>query len=399
MQIVFIDGKNQVFRNYHTGKFLSRADGHPTGAIYGCLNNSMLALARRLPDASFVWIWEGIGETWRHRMMSQLPQLDSNNFPEVEIPENGEEEYDWYNANKVFSSSMINNSLEFLGVYKQPTKRKKPKTQGYKANRHPPVSLTTENKRKDKSKYPEDDKSRALIQMPILRLILETSGFRQFEVQGLEGDDLLAMLVRHAIHLDKDVECIILSGDRDYYQLLRYPQVKITNGLREGNINWITPEKVLNDFGVSPKDWTKYRAFTGDSCDNIPHVHKLGPKTALKMLAAGFNPSDASYRHIPKDAQEKFAKLFHPYGIARMWPAVYGNYKLCKLVTQPDDELLSEEVKEKLSHVFNKLTSIRKFQKRESCRTTENYRKMSFLLGQYELTSILAQRDLFWSIP
>lgn len=384
---IFVDGKNQLYRCYHTGKLLTRADGHPTGALYGCLSHSMLSLARRIPDASFIWVWEGIGETWRHRMMSQLPQLDSH------LPSLVEETDEPEDLGKSFQAGMVNQSLEFLGVYKQKTRRKKPKVQGYKAQRkYEPLF----DKKKDK--YPVDDRSRALIQMPILRLILQTIGIRQFEVQGLEGDDLLAMLVRHAIHLDKDAEIAILSGDRDYYQLLRYPQVKITTGLKEGKINWITSEKVKAEYGVAPKDWTKFRAFTGDSSDNIPHLSGVGSKVALKMLEAGFDPSDASYRHIPVEAQQKFARHFQPYGIQRMWPAVYGNYKLCRLVTQPDDELLSTEVKEKLGPIFDKITSLRKFERRESCKTPENYRKMSFLLGQYELSSILAQRDLLWEI-
>lgn len=387
MSLVFIDARNQLHRCYHTGKHLTRADGFPTGAVYGCLNHSLLAIARRIPDASFVWVWDGVGDTWRHRMMAQLPQLDSTQFPDTE------DEEDEPLGQASFSSN-ISSSLQFIGVYNQPTRRKKSKIQGYKAQRHRGSTASSQ-----KSKYPIDDRSRALIQMPILRLILEASGFRQFEVEGLEADDLLAMLTIKAMELDSEEEIIILSGDRDYYQLLKYDNVKLTTGLKEGKIKWVTTDDVKNIYGIDPKDWTKYRAFTGDASDNIPHLHKVGSKTALKMLADGLDPSNPDYHHIDVDAREVYARYFQPQGIKTLWPAVFGNWKLCEFVIDPESSLLSEAVQEKLHHIFGHLTSIKKFRRRSSCLTHENYRKVSFLMGQYELNSILAQMDQFWQIP
>lgn len=390
-QIVLVDGKNQLYRNHYTATAFTREDGHPTGAIHGCIKNSVMAISRRLPDASFVWVWDGLGETWRHRMMSNLPVLNTDEFDE----ENNDEVMD-------FQTQMVRTSMQFLGSFKQPTRRKKPKTQGYKANRahykNPPAEISGAKSTK-KDKYPTDERQRALIQIPILRMILEGSGIRNFEVQGLECDDLLAMLAKRIIELDSEAEVIIMSGDRDYYQMLKYhPQVKIIKGLKDGAVNWVTPEHVYAEYGIKVKHWTKYRALTGDSVDNIPHLWKVGPATSKKMLADGIDPSDASWRHIPTEAQQKYARYF-PQGLERMWPAVYGNYKLCQLVTDIESELLSEEVKDRLSRIFDKLTSIDKFKRRKSQLTTENYRKISFLLLQYELAEIHSLLDQFWAIP
>ena len=43
-------------------------------------------------------------------------------------------------------------------------------------------------------------------------------------------------------------------------------------------------ERVLNEFGVHPRNYVMYRSFTGDKSDNIPGVSGIGPKTLLKHV-------------------------------------------------------------------------------------------------------------------
>lgn len=379
-QVILIDGKNMLYRHHYVNTRLTNDEGHPTGALHGCLN-SMIAIARRLPEASFVWVWDGEGGTWRHQMMKSSPQVDAEEF---------EDSSDEDDITEGFATKMATQSMQFLGLYDQP--KKKAKKRGYKANR----IYGDAPKRKDK--YPTDERQRALLQVPLLRLILHGCGFRQFEVQGLECDDLLAMLAKRIIKLDEDADVIIHSGDRDYYQLLDWPQVKILLKLREGKMEWVGSADVFDKYGVEVNNWTKYRALTGDASDNIPHLWKVGPKTAMKMLDAGFDPSNSDHHHIDKECREKFKRYF-PHGLSTMWKAVYGNYKLCQLVSKIDDPLLSDDVQQDLDKMFGKLTSMRKFQRKASQMTQENWRKVTVLLSQYELHQILSQRDELWSIP
>jgi 5'-3' exonuclease len=397
-QIVLVDGKNQIYRmQYSPGlKPMKTSDGHPTGALFGCLNYSMLSIASRLPDASFVWVWDGGGETWRHKMMMDRPQINATSFPEEDetVYANG------LNPSTEFFSdfdSMVESSIDFLGLNKKkkdPKERKRPKHVGYKGQRN--YSSSSE---KNKDKYPVEERQRALIQIPVLKLILEGSGFRNFQVQGLEGDDLVCMLATRILELDDDAEVIILSQDRDYYQLLAKSRIKICTGVKDQKLGWVKYEEVKQRFGISPRNWTRYRALTGDKIDNIPHLWKVGGKTAVKMLEAGLDPSESDYKKIPEDVRNQFKRYFEPHGISKMWPSMYGNYQLCKLVSDPESELLSSEVRHRLAPIFEKLISIRKFQRRNSCLTSEAYRKVSFLLMQYELKSVLEERDLLWKIP
>jgi len=377
-QVVLIDGRNQIFRQAHVHNFLTTSSGKPTGAIYGCLT-SMLSIHTKLPDAAIVWVWDGRGETWRHKFMSTLPQLDT-------LPEPEESELSAY------TDIMVQQSLDYFGMNEA---KKKIKAKGYKANRHHPED---EKKKGKKPKYPETPRERALLQIPVLKMILEGMGIRNFEVPALECDDMIAMLAKRFIELDEDCKVYINSGDRDFYQLLAWPQVRIITKMKEGKLTKIKADDVLNEYGVSVEDWTKYRALTGDSSDNLPHLKKIGPVRAKQMLEAGIDPSQSVCEHISDDARQDFGKYF-PGGIEHVWPALHGNYKLCKLVCDPDDKLLSRDVREKLFPIFESLVKNSRFYRHAKGKSPDAFRRVSFSLTRYELASILARRTELWQIP
>lgn len=384
-RIVLIDGRNQLYRMAFAPSLapLARKDGFPTGSIYGCISYSLLALATKLKDTAFVWCWDGEGETWRHRMMA-TPHLTPEAFPD-------EDEEPMETLFEDYAQHLVQNTINFFGpsVPVRP-----PKKQGYKGNR-------TFTANKSKSKYPEDPKSRALLQLPVLQLILRGAGIRSFEVKGLECDDLIGILTKHITDLDDEVEVMILSGDRDFYQLLVNDRVRVVKNNKGGELQYVKPKQVEYEHRVSVRDWIKYRAWTGDKTDNIPHVFKIGPVRARMLLDDGFDPSVEDFKKLDVDDMlcTKYAKFFAPHGIKRMWPSVYSNYQLCRIVTSPDDKLLSEEVQDKLYTLMKPLTSLRAFGTDKTVKTSDNYRKLSFLLAQYDLASLVVRRDELWELP
>lgn len=379
---LLIDGRNAIIRHNHVNQHLSRQDGFPTGAIYGCLN-SMLSLHKHIPDAGIVWIWDGNGETWRHKFMQQFPQLDAKEFPEVE-------ESDEEVPLEQYASKMVNDSINFLGLNKTKTVREK--KSGYKANRYHPEN---EKKKGKQPEYPETPRERALLQIPKLKLILEGCGIRNYEVDELEGDDLLAMIAKKIIKLDDEAKVYIHSGDKDYYQLLAYKQCEIVQRIQNGKLLKVKADDVLQEYGVKPKHWAKYEALTGGH-NNVAHLRNIGSVRAKAMLKAGIDPSKRTPMQEAMD--EKWLKYF-PHGVTTMWPAVYGNYKLCKLVDDPNDELLSKEVREKLAPLFSHFDHVKRFYRSSKGKTPEAYRKVSFLLSQHEMNSILAKLEQLWDIP
>lgn len=389
--LILIDAKNALYRHQNVHNFLSTEAGFPTGALFGCLN-SMISISKRIPEAGIVWVWDGRGETWRHRFMSQMPQIDAFKFPELE---DGEDDSGPPGPNGLLTEhadAMIQGSLDWLGLNNQAPVKKK-KKRGYKANR-----VHSTSKKNSKKEYPETPHERALLQIPVLQLVLKGCGIRNYEIAGLEGDDLLAMVAKRAIELDKDVKIYIHSGDRDYYQLLAWPQVQIIKNLKDGVMQKVRAKDVLRDYGVKAKHWSKFRALTGDSSDNIPNLHKVGSVTAKRMLSDGLDPSLDDYTLIPKEVCEKYARHF-PHGIARMWPSVQGNFKLCKLIDDPYDLLLSKDVREKTGILFERLNKIERFYRSTKKKTPDAFRRVSFLLNRYELSSIFGRREELWRIP
>jgi 5'-3' exonuclease len=63
-QLVLIDGKNYCYRQHWVHRFLS-SRGRCTSLLYGGLN-SLAAMAKKMPDTAFAFVWDGEGKTWRH---------------------------------------------------------------------------------------------------------------------------------------------------------------------------------------------------------------------------------------------------------------------------------------------------------------------------------------------
>jgi DNA polymerase-1 len=105
------------------------------------------------------------------------------------------------------------------------------------------------------------------------------------EVDGYEADDVIGTLA--AMAESQGLECVIVSGDKDFYQLVR-PGVSLLNPGRGGaagvEAHWVDEERATAKLGVRPDRVVDYLALIGDSSDNVPGAPGIGPKTALKLL-------------------------------------------------------------------------------------------------------------------
>ncbi len=121
-------------------------------------------------------------------------------------------------------------------------------------------------------------------QMPIIKEILRAMNIDIVEMEGYEADDVLGTLSRYG---EKEgVEVIILSGDRDTFQLatdkttIRIPHTK--GGKTE--TDEYNREKIVEKYGLEPKQLIDVKGLQGDSSDNIPGVPGVGKKTALSLI-------------------------------------------------------------------------------------------------------------------
>ncbi|HET7239840.1 MAG TPA: DNA polymerase I, partial [Gemmatimonadales bacterium] len=104
-------------------------------------------------------------------------------------------------------------------------------------------------------------------------------------VPGYEADDVIGTLATAAA--DRGVQAVIVSGDKDFYQLVG-PRVALLNPGRGGPAaveeTWVDESNANERLGVPPSQVVDYLALVGDSSDNVPGVKGIGEKGAQKLL-------------------------------------------------------------------------------------------------------------------
>ena len=120
-------------------------------------------------------------------------------------------------------------------------------------------------------------------QMGLVREVLEALGVPTVDAAGYEADDIVATLATEA--RDAGSDAIIVTGDRDSYQLVEDPHVKVLYNMRGVSDYALFDEAgILERTGVRPADYVPYAALRGDTSDNLPGVPGVGAKTAAKLV-------------------------------------------------------------------------------------------------------------------
>ena len=136
-------------------------------------------------------------------------------------------------------------------------------------------------------------------QMPIIKEILTAMNIDIVEMEGYEADDVLGTLSRYGEK--QGLEVTILSGDRDTFQLatdkvtIRIPHTKA--GKTE--TDEYNREKIIEKYGLEPKQLIDVKGLQGDSSDNIPGVPGVGEKTALALVQK-FGSIENLYEQVEK---------------------------------------------------------------------------------------------------
>jgi DNA polymerase-1 len=119
-------------------------------------------------------------------------------------------------------------------------------------------------------------------QMSFLYELVTGFGIRHFAVEGFEADDIIATFAKRAEK--EEFEVLICTGDRDSFQLINekttvlYPKRGVTDLAR------MTPDAVLEKYGLTPAQYPDYAALRGDPSDNLPSIPGVGEKTAAKWI-------------------------------------------------------------------------------------------------------------------
>ncbi|MFN0244146.1 MAG: DNA polymerase I [Planctomycetota bacterium] len=130
-----------------------------------------------------------------------------------------------------------------------------------------------------RQKMPEDLTS----QLDLLRQVTRAHGVPIFEVPGYEADDVIGTLAKQASAAGFDVS--IVTGDKDFMQLVD-ERVSLYNVFKaDSDVVIESFDAVREKFGTTPDHVVDVLAIMGDASDNIPGVHGIGEKGAVKLIA------------------------------------------------------------------------------------------------------------------
>lgn len=127
--------------------------------------------------------------------------------------------------------------------------------------------------------------------IPQVQEALTAYGLHWIEIDTAEADDVIATLVAASTREHPDRQVWVMSGDRDFYQLLT-EQVRTLNTAMHPGKRQIGPAEVRARYGVTPAQWPCFCALKGDTADNIPGVRGIGAVTAARLLAGGLRLED-----------------------------------------------------------------------------------------------------------
>ncbi|MBV1893365.1 MAG: DNA polymerase I [Ilumatobacteraceae bacterium] len=144
-------------------------------------------------------------------------------------------------------------------------------------------------------------------QMGLVREVLDAIGITSFDCVGWEADDLIATAADKLVSRGDSV--IIVTGDRDSYQLVSDPYVKVLYNKRGVSDYAFYDEAGIEErTGVTPDLYVQYAALRGDKSDNLPGVPGVGEKTAAKLINK-YGGLDGIFEHAAEQTPKLSASL------------------------------------------------------------------------------------------
>ncbi|MGA1311470.1 MAG: DNA polymerase I [Ilumatobacteraceae bacterium] len=158
-------------------------------------------------------------------------------------------------------------------------------------------------------------------QLDTVKELLAAAGVTTLECAGFEGDDIIATIAANIA----DNELIIVTGDRDSYQLVKDPDVRVLYNKRGVSDYALYDEAGIKErTGVTPAQYPDYAALRGDPSDNLDGVPGVGEKTAAKLitqygsLASVFDHADEQTPKLRASLHESRERVLRNAGLMRL---------------------------------------------------------------------------------
>jgi DNA polymerase I len=125
-------------------------------------------------------------------------------------------------------------------------------------------------------------------QLGLIEEVLDVLRIPVIRMAGHEADDAIGTLAVEAS--DEGIDAVIVTADRDFFQLVRdradgHGAIGVLFNRRGiSEIEMMGPEQVEARYGITPAQYLDFVALKGDTSDNIPGVPGVGDKTAAKLI-------------------------------------------------------------------------------------------------------------------
>jgi 5'-3' exonuclease len=180
----------------------------------------------------------------------------------------------------------------------------------------------------------------------------------QFMFDSTEADDIIAYVANHKYL--KEYQKIILSSDKDFFQLLNDKTV-LYRPIQKEILN---KKAIIEKFDIHPTNFAMARAMAGDKSDNIEGVQGLGLKTISKRFPFLREEKAATFSdivsHCKKELEEKEIKAFR--NILESESVLKRNYQMMQLyapILSIDAKNIVNKTLKESDNTFNKTELIK----------------------------------------
>lgn len=177
-----------------------------------------------------------------------------------------------------------------------------------------------------------------VMQMPIIKEMLDALKIHRMEFQGYEADDLIGTVAKY--FGNKNFKVKVVTGDKDALQLTD-ENIQILYA-KKGEFLPYTKEMILEEFGLEPIKIIDFKGLAGDASDNIPGIPGFGPKTATKLLVR-FGSVEGVIEHSSDVSNKRWRELIQTYEQQALLSKRLATIMVDVPLEIDDDELLVEQ--------------------------------------------------------
>lgn len=190
----------------------------------------------------------------------------------------------------------------------------------YKDGRKP-IRLNRSNRNLNES---EERDNKIWQQVRLMELLNETPVI-QLVLDSVEADDLISLVVQDNNY--KGWHKIIVSSDKDFYQLCDDETI-VHRPIQKETLNL---PRVVEQFGIHPRNFALARAIAGDKSDNLPGVPGVGLSTIARRFPFLSESRDYTLDDIVEACEQVEKPLKVHEGIVDAVDTIEQNYKMMQL--------------------------------------------------------------------